>query len=230
MKKKISVIAKKLTEGITVKKTVALLAGAMICSFGIHNIHQRTGITEGGIIGLMLLLENLLNISPAYITPVLDIACYAAAFGFLGGQFILLSVISTAFVSGFYKIWELFPPLLPDLSPYPLAAALLGGIFVGVGVGIIIRQGGSSGGDDALALSISHLCHCRLSHAYLFTDVTVLLLSLTYIPPKRIVFSLITVTVSSNIIDLIKDFDGTKEKFFSVLRRIRSRMRKKTRQ
>ena len=40
--------------------------------------------------------------------------------------------------------------MLPDLSAYPLAAALLGGMFVGIGVGIIVRQGGSSGGDDAL--------------------------------------------------------------------------------
>ena len=51
-----------------------------------------------------------------------------------------------------------------------------------VGVGIIVRQGGSSGGDDALALTISHLTHRRLSLAYLFTDLTVLTLSLTYIP------------------------------------------------
>ena len=42
--------------------------------------------------------------------------------------------------------------MLPDLSGHPLIAAILGGLFVGVGVGLIVRQGGSSGGDDALAL------------------------------------------------------------------------------
>ena len=61
--------------GISVKTIFLLLLGSMICSFGIHNIHQRTNITEGGIIGLMLLIEHWLNISPAYITPLLDIAC-----------------------------------------------------------------------------------------------------------------------------------------------------------
>ena len=44
----------------------------MICSFGIHNIHQRTNITEGGVIGMMLLIDHWLHLSPAYITPVLD--------------------------------------------------------------------------------------------------------------------------------------------------------------
>ena len=198
---------KKLSAGLTIKKILLILLGAMICSFGIHNIHQRTNITEGGVIGLMLFVEHWLNISLAYITPILDIACYLLAFKVLGGNFIIISLISTAFVSGFYKVWELFPFMLPDLSAYPLFAAILGGIFVGVGVGLIIRQGGSSGGDDALALVISHVTHWKLSRAYLFTDLTVLFLSLSYIPFGRIVFSLVTVTISSYLIDFMNDFE-----------------------
>lgn len=207
MKLYITELWNKLIEGLTVKRILLIMLGAMICSFGIHNIHQRTNITEGGVIGLMLLIEHWFKISPAYITPVLDIACYLLAYRFLGAGFIKLSIISTLGISGFYKIWELFPPMLPDLSEYPLIAAILGGIFVGVGVGLIIRQGGSSGGDDALALTISHTLHWRLSRAYLFTDIVVLLLSLTYIPVLRIAFSLITVTISSNLIDWIKEYE-----------------------
>ena len=96
--------------------------------------------------------------------------------------------------------------MLPDLSDVPLAAAVLGGLFVGIGVGLIVRQGGSSGGDDALALTISRVTCWRLSRAYLFTDLTVLALSLTYIPAGRIVFSLVTVTISSYLIDWIKSW------------------------
>lgn len=206
MKKQITILWEKLAEGITLKRMFLLLLGAMICSFGIHNIHQRTNITEGGVIGLMLLIEHWLKISPAYITPFLDIICYVLAIKFLGGNFIKLSIISTAFISGFYKVWEQFPPMLPDLSDHPLLAAIFGGIFVGVGVGIIVRQGGSSGGDDALALTISKALHWKISRSYLCTDVVVLLLSLSYIPVRRIFFSLITVTISSHIIDWIKEY------------------------
>ena len=53
----------------------------------------------------------------------------------------------------------------------------------------------------ALALSIAKAVKCRISYAYLFTDLTVLTLSLSYIPFKRIAYSLITVTLSSWIID-----------------------------
>lgn len=198
-------LTKKLLEGLTLKKVLLIILGAAVCSFGIHNIHQRTAITEGGVIGMMLLIDRWLGLPPAVITPVLDITCYVLAFRYLGGQFIKISVISTLSVSLFYDFWEMFPPMLPDLSAYPLAAAVLGGIFVGVGVGLIVRQGGSSGGDDALALTISHVTHWRLSRAYLFTDLVVLVLSLSYIPLQRIFFSLITVTLSSFLIDQVQD-------------------------
>lgn len=188
------------------KKICIIILGAAICSFGIHNIHQQVGITEGGVIGFMLLMEHWFHIAPSLLTTVLDLSCYILAFRYLGGQFILVSIISTISVSIFYEIWELFPLMLPDLSSYPFFAAILGGIFVGVGVGLIVRQGGSSGGDDALALTISHLTHWRLSKAYVFTDLIVLGLSLSYIPISRIIFSVITVMTSSYIIDRIHSF------------------------
>ena len=206
MKARISALWSRLTDGITARKIFYIILGAMICSFGIHNIHQRTNITEGGVIGMMLLIDHWLHLSPAYITPVLDASCYLLAFKILGGNFIKMSLISTSCISLFYKLWEQFPPMLPDLSGHPLIAAVLGGLFVGVGVGLIVRQGGSSGGDDALARVISHLTHWRLSRSYLFTDLTVLALSLSYIPVRRIVFSLVTVTISSYLIDWIKDY------------------------
>ena len=70
----------KLVQGLTWRKTAIIVLGAAICSFGIHNIHQRTGITEGGVLGAMLLVEHWLGISPAVITPILDAACYLLAF------------------------------------------------------------------------------------------------------------------------------------------------------
>ena len=198
--------ARRLLDGITFRRVGLIVLGAMIATFGIHNIHQQTGITEGGVIGLMLFVEHWLGISPAFITPVLDLTCYLLAFKYLGGQFIKISALSTLSVSLFYKLWEQFPPMLPNLSSHPLAAAVLGALFVGIGVGLIVRQGGSSGGDDALALTISRVSGWRLARCYLFTDLVVLMLSLSYIPVRRIAFSLVTVTLSSWIIDRVQGF------------------------
>ena len=198
--------ARRLLAGITFRRVGLIALGAMIATFGIHNIHQQTGITEGGVIGLMLFVEHWLGVSPAFITPVLDLTCYLLAFKYLGGRFIKISALSTLSVSLFYKLWEQFTHMLPDLSDHPLAAAIFGALFVCVGVGLIVRQGGSSVGDDALALTIARVSGWRLARCYLFTDLVVLMLSLSYIPVGRIAFSLVTVTLSSWIIDRVHGF------------------------
>ena len=95
MKSRMAAVGRWLKDGLTVRKILVIILGAMICSFGIHNIHQRTDVTEGGILGLMLFFEHWLGFSPAYITPVLDLICYALALKFLGWGFIKISAIST---------------------------------------------------------------------------------------------------------------------------------------
>ena len=190
----------------TPRRIAIIMLGTAILSFGIHNIHQRTAITEGGIIGLVLLINHWLSVPASVASPLLDAISYALAFKFLGWDFLLSAGIASISLTGFYRLWECFPPMLPDLTPWPLAAALLGGVFVGVGVGLIVRQGGSRGGDGALALVIHKLTGWRLSRAYLFTVLTVLFASLSYIPFRRIAYSLVRVTVSSLLIDYIKDF------------------------
>ena len=84
----------------------------------------------GGVIGMMLFIHHWSGLPAGWITPVLDVSCYLLALRFLGTRFIKVSILSTFCVSTFYNLWELFPYLLPDLSDYPLAAAVFGGIFV----------------------------------------------------------------------------------------------------
>lgn len=195
---------KKIVSDFTMKRLFWLVLGTAILSFGIHNIHQRAAITEGGVIGLVLLLNHWLGIPASIASPLLDFICYVLAFKFLGLDFILTATVASVSLAGFYRLWESFPPMLPNLTPWPLVAALLGGVFVGIGVGIIVRQGGSSGGDDALALVIHQLTGWKLARSYLFTDLVVLGASLSYIPARRIAFSLVTVTVSSLLIDWVQ--------------------------
>ena len=191
----------------TVKRLCMICIGTAILSFGIYNIHQQTHITEGGVLGMILFVNHWTGLPSSIISPVLDLMCYIVAFKYLGKKFIKISLVSSAFLSGWFRIWEFNPPLLPDLSGTPLMAAILGGLFVGVGVGIIVRAGGSSGGDDALALSISKLSGIRIAKAYMLTDFTVLALSLTYIPVIKILFSLVTVTLSSWLIDWFQNVE-----------------------
>ena len=181
-----------------------IVLGACILSFGLYNIHERTGITEGGVLGMTLLLQHWFGLSPAITSPGMDIACYLLAWHFLGNAFAKYAVAASLAFAASHALWEQFPPLLPDLSAFPMAAAILGALFVGLGVGLVVRIGGACGGDDALALTIAHVSRWPISRCYLFTDLAVLLLSLTYIPFARIVYSLVTVTISSVVIGRVQ--------------------------
>lgn len=198
--------ADRLRRQFTPRRLALLVLGAGIATFGLHNIHQRTGITEGGVLGMLLFVNHWTGLPASLVSPVLDLACYAAALKVLGAGFLCTALVSSAAMAAWFKVWEFLPYLLPDLSAQPLAAAILGGLFIGVGVGLIIRQGGSSGGDDALALVIHKLSGWGLARCYLLTDLTVLALSLSYIPAWRIAFSLITVTLSSFLIEKVQNF------------------------
>lgn len=48
----------KLRDKAVIHRVISIMLGAMLCTFGIHNIHERTNITEGGIIGLVLLIDH----------------------------------------------------------------------------------------------------------------------------------------------------------------------------
>lgn len=187
-----------------IKDGVVLLLGSAILAFGLYNVHSISNITEGGALGLMLLLQHWFQISPAWSGIVINFACYFLGWKLLGGRFIVNSFIAGGAYSVFYYIFEQFDPICPQIANYPLLASILGALFVGVGVGLCVRVGGAPSGDDALAMSLSKAFKVEIQWVYLISDLTVLGLSLSYIPVKRILYSLLTVVLSGQIIGYIE--------------------------
>ena len=182
---------------------IAFLASAFQ-AFGMYNVHALSGVTEGGVLGLTLLLEVHFAISPAVSGFLLNAACYALGCRTLGKEFIGYSLIAALGFSVGYAICECFPPLWPEIAGYPLLAAFVGALFIGIGAGVCVRVGGATSGDDALAMSLSHIFKLPIERIYLISDLTVLGLSLTYIPLTKIVYSLFTVVLSGQIIGWIQ--------------------------
>lgn len=193
-----------LLRGITpVYVLVSFLSSAFL-AFGLYNVHAVSGVTEGGVLGLTLLFDHHFGISPAASGFILNVLCYAMGFRLLGRTFLVYSAISTVGFSLSYRIYECFPPLWPQLAELPLVATIVGALFVGIGAGLCVRLGGAPGGDDALAMSLSHLTRRPIERIYLLSDLIVLLLSLTYIPLSRIAWSLLTVILSGQLIGVIQ--------------------------
>lgn len=194
---------------MNLKKVLLSVLGGGVLAFGLYNVHSISGVTEGGALGLTLLLNHWLRISPAWSGLVINLACYAIGARTLGFSFLLFSSLSAGSFSLFYAILEHFPRLWPGLAELPLTAALLGAVFVGVGVGLCVRAGGAPTGDDALAMSLSTRFHIPIERVYLLTDLTVLTLSLTYLPLSRIVCSVLTVTLSGKLIGIIQRWNNS---------------------
>lgn len=188
---------------------IAFLASAFQ-AFGIYHIHALADVTEGGVFGLTLLLQHWFGISPAVSSFVLNAACYIFGWRTLGKEFIGYSFVAAFGYSIGYWVCEQFPPLWPGIINYPLLAAVLGALFIGIGAGFCVRAGGATSGDDALAMSIHHLTGVGVEKVYLVSDITVLLLSLSYIPGRRIVYSLLTVVLSGQIVGWVQKFPGKK--------------------
>ena len=130
---------------ISLKDILISLAGSGILAFGLYNIHSLSGVTEGGVLGLTLLLDHWLGLSPALSSLVLNLLCYILGWRTLGRRFIVLSAVAGGSFSLWYALFEFFPPLCPAIGEYPLAAAVLGAAFVGTGVGLCVRAGGAPG-------------------------------------------------------------------------------------
>lgn len=186
-----------------IKDMLALLTGSAILAFGLYHVHAQSNVTEGGVLGLTLLLYHWFRISPAFSGLILNFICYYLGWKTLGKKFIAYSCISGGAYSVFYFIFEQFPPIWPDILNYPFVAATVGAVFVGVGIGICVRVGGATCGDDALVMSLSKITKKDIQWMYLISDLTVLVLSLTYIPIGRMLYSLLTVILSGQIIGWI---------------------------
>lgn len=202
---------KMIKEKLHLKNCFFIALGSAILSFGLYNVHSFSKVTEGGILGLVLLLEHWLNISPALSGLVLNAICYLIGFKLLGKGFAFYSIIAGGSFSLFYALFESFPPIFPKIADFPLLAAVLGAVFVGIGVGISIRFGGAPSGDDALALGISTVWKVKIEWVYFISDILVLILSLTYIPFRRIAFSLLTVIISSKLVGFVQRFEFGKK-------------------
>ncbi|WP_243446377.1 YitT family protein [Romboutsia weinsteinii] len=179
-----------------------IIIGSIILAFGVYNFYYVNNITEGGVLGLLLLLKNLFDIQPSIANIIIDGSLLLLGYRFFGKKFFIYSVIASISFSLFYKVFESIGPIFPKFDSM-FIVTILAGLTVGSGVGIIIKAGCAAGGDDALALVIAKTTSLNVGRVYLLTDIMVLLLSLLYLSIFDVFYSLIAVSISGKVIDFI---------------------------
>lgn len=193
-----------------IKNLLLIILGSCILAFGSFNFNYQNNVTEGGVLGLLLLIKNIFDISPSITALIIDLSLFALGAKFFGKQFLGLSIFASLSFSTWYKVWESIGFIVPNLTNNMLLASILAGIGVGIGIGIVVRAGGAAGGDDVIALVGEKLTPLKVNHVYMITDFIVLILSLSYLSFKQIFFSIIAVTISGKIISIM--YDGSEMK------------------
>ncbi|WP_108671142.1 YitT family protein [Peribacillus acanthi] len=191
--------------GLKVKNIVFILFGAMIFAFGLVHFNMQNHLAEGGFTGITLILYQLFSINPSYTNLILNIPLFLIGWKFLGRVSFIYTIIGTVGLSVWLWIFERYQIII-DLDDDLMLVALFAGGFIGVGLGIIFRYGGTTGGVDIIA---------RLAHRYigwsmgrtmfLFDAIVIVASLLTYLKYKEGMYTLIAVFIGARVIDFMQE-------------------------
>ncbi|MCA0970365.1 YitT family protein [Halobacillus litoralis] len=191
--------------GLKVKNILLILVGSAIFSFGLVHFNIQNELGEGGFTGITLLLLYLFNWDPAVMNIVLNIPVLLVGWRILGRNTFLYSLIGIVAVSVFIRLSQMYMieiNLANDLT----LASLFAGVFIGVGLGIIFRYGGTTGGVDIIARLINKYLGWSMGRAMFVFDAVVIFISvITYLNSIKGMYTLVAVFIGAKVIDFIQE-------------------------
>ncbi|WP_455661217.1 YitT family protein [Pradoshia sp.] len=190
---------------LKLKNIFFILLGSAIMGFGVVHFNMQNQLAEGGFTGITLLIYNLTGLSPAISNILLNLPLFFIGYRLLGKRTFIYTIIGTVGLSIFIAVFEKYQfhiPLKDDL----MLAALFAGVFIGVGLGIIFRYGGTTGGVDIIARLVFKYKGYSMGKTMFVFDFCVITLSLaTYLSYKEAMYTLVLVFIGSRVIDFIQE-------------------------
>lgn len=186
------------------KNVLFILLGAAIYAFGLANFNIKNKLAEGGVTGITLILYNLFHIDPSISNIVLNIPLFFAGWKLFRKNEFIYTLIGTCALSFFLFIFQHLITFDFTLKNDLLLAALFAGVFVGGGLGIIFRYGGTTGGSDIVARITHKKQGWAMSKTMFVIDAVVIILSLIYLDYRQMMYTLVAVFVGARMIDFIQ--------------------------
>lgn len=191
--------------GLKIKNIFFILLGAAIFSFGIVHFNMQNNLGEGGFTGITLLLYFLFDWNPAITYLIFNIPIFFIGWKMLGRITFLYTLIGTFSVSGFLSLFQIKPFNLQLQSDMTLVA-LFAGVFIGVGLGIIFRFGGTTGGVDIIARIVNKYVGWSMGKTLFVFDFTVIATSIfAYLNLVEGMYTLLVVYIGARVIDFIQE-------------------------
>ncbi|MFB5661693.1 YitT family protein [Alteribacillus sp. HJP-4] len=186
------------------KNMFFILLGSAIMSFGLVYFNMANNLADGGFTGITLLLYFMFQIDPAWSNILLNIPMFIIGWKLLSRIVFYYTIVGTMSLSLFLWTFQQFPLVELPLQDDMTLVALFAGVFIGSGLGIVFRYGGTTGGADIIAkLGFRYLGWSMGKTLFVF-DAAVITSSLIYLNHIEAMYTLVAVFVAAKVIDFIQ--------------------------
>ena len=167
-------------------------------------------IAPGGLTGMAIILNHLFGLPIGTTSLLMNIPLFLMGYKAMGGIFAFRSLLATLLFSA---LIDLLP--LPVISNDPLLGTLFGGAVLGIGLGLILRGGATTGGTDMIARMVHRRFPFITVGAFLFAlDFAVVLAAGLLIGSPEALYAMINIFVTAKVIDAVMiGFTGNKACF-----------------
>lgn len=190
---------------IQIKNLFFIVLGAAIFSFGLVHFNIQNELAEGGFTGITLILFFAFKWDPAIMNLVLNVPMFIIGWKMLGKRIFTYTVVGTIAVSVFLKVFMKYQIDI-HLEGDMFLVSLFAGIFVGVGLGIIFRFGGTTGGVDIIARLAQIHWGWSIGKTMFMFDAAVILVSwYVYLDHRSVMYTLVALFVGARVIDFVQE-------------------------
>lgn len=174
--------------------------GAVIAAFAIEEFLVAKQILDGGIVGISIILSQLTSLKLSYFIVILNIPFLILGWRLLGKTFAFKATYAMIIFSIFLVVFEEMEEVTDD----PLLATVYGGLFLGLGVGLIMRSGGCVDGLDTVSLLLSKKTQFSTGQIILFFNLIIYSCAGFIFGPDRALYSVLTYFITSKVIDIVE--------------------------
>lgn len=179
---------------------LSIIFGAALVGVSYNIFLLPARLAAGGVSGISTILYELYQYNPAYVQWIINIPVFIAGFLVLGKDFSLKTLAGTFFVP--FTIW--ISADIPFTIDNPLLAAIYGGILLGVGLGIVYRGKGSTGGLATVAQIVKKYTGLSSGYSQLIVDGLVVVCSAFVFNLELALYAMMAIYVTSKVIDFVQ--------------------------
>lgn len=179
--------------------------GCAIYAVSLDMISVPNKLADGGISGIALILRHFWGINMGLTTLVLNIPLILLGYRFMGKRLLSYTIWGTLCLSFFLWFWRSVPIIKQlDLEHDLFLSAICAGGLSGLGLGLVFRYNGTSGGTDIIARISQIKLGISSGKMLLFCDAVILFISLSYLDVKHMMYTLLASFVLSRVMDTVQ--------------------------